>query len=82
MTMKVNDSFVINVHDNQPGGFCLLDWYEGKPEAVAFTDSYPRMRHEISEYIKDTDGECDLMVIRVVCKPTWDEGVYKKVLGH
>ena len=82
MNMKVNDAFVINVHDNQPGGFCLLDWYEGTPSAVAFTDSYPRMRHEISEYIKATDGECDLMVVRVVYKLSWHEGVYKKVLGR
>lgn len=82
MNTKIDEAFVMNVHDNQPGGLCLLDWYEGTPEPVAYTDTYPRMRHEISQYIEDTDGECDLMVVRVISKPSWYEGVYRKVLGR
>lgn len=82
MNAKINEAFVMNVHDNQPGGLCLLDWYEGEPEPVAYTDTYPRMRHEISQYIEDTDGECDLMVVRTVCKLSRDEGVYRRVTGR
>lgn len=77
MTMSIDPHFIMNVHDNQPGGLCLLDWYEGEPEPVAYADTFPKMRHEIAQYVEDTDGECDLMVVRVVCKTKRDEGVYR-----